>query len=310
VMKLLGQMVDSNMAKPKDYQQYLSKFLIEAKQELKKQAIAEKNKAIKKAEEDKEEKNNNSYRDKDDKDNGNEDLSLYATLLLPGMDANPAIATLIQQMLNSSDKKLKYNTMILLLRNNKPVPDTLPKYFAGLEEYRYDLYKDLKELKKSDKFPAQYNNHLDLGKSKLMEEKEYDKPDSIVYIDRLAAEVKGKKGFVYFFKYKTKKDDLTWKLATVGLVPEDPKRFEFDNTEKPDYTDYYYSPTAYRESDYYRLDFTSFTDVKVKDDEPIAGQLNKILKKQLYSKRKSAKEFYEREGRGDYDVASRMDFGE
>jgi hypothetical protein len=310
VMRLLGQMVDSNLVKPKDYQVYFSKFLIEAKQELKKQAIAEKNKAIKKAEEDKEDKSNPSRNDDDDKDHGNEDLGLYATLLLPSMDANPAVSPLIQQMLNSNDKRLKYNTMLLLLRNNKAIPDSLPKYFAGLDEYRYDLYKDLKDLKKQDKFPAQFNNHLDLGRSKLLDEKSYDKPDSIVYIDRLAAEVKGKKGFVYFFKYKTKKDDLTWKFATVGLVPEDAKKFEFDNTEKPEYSDYYYSPAAYRSTDYYRLDFTGFSEAKIKDDEPIAEQLSKILKKMLYSKRKSAKEFYEREGRGDYDVASRIDFGE
>ena len=44
--------------KPADYQIYFSKFLIEAKQELKKQAIAEKKKAIEKAEEDKEDKKN------------------------------------------------------------------------------------------------------------------------------------------------------------------------------------------------------------------------------------------------------------
>src|SRR5258705_12247968 len=117
--------------------------------------------------------------------------------------------------------------MLLLLRNNKPVPDSLPKYFAGLENYRYQLYKDLKKLKKADKFPAQYNNHLDLGKSKLMEEKTYDKPDSILYIDRLPAQIKGKKGFVYFYKYKTKKDDMSRKLDSVGLVLQDLNTIEF-----------------------------------------------------------------------------------
>src|SRR6185295_12699380 len=56
MMSLLGQMIDSNLVKPKDYDMYFSKFLIEAKQELKKQAIAEKKKAIEKAEQSKEEK--------------------------------------------------------------------------------------------------------------------------------------------------------------------------------------------------------------------------------------------------------------
>ncbi|HEY6503948.1 MAG TPA: TraB/GumN family protein [Chitinophagaceae bacterium] len=308
VMRLLGEMVDSNLVKPKDYQQYFSKFLIEAKQELKKQAIAEKNKAIKKAEEDKEEENN-PYRGNDDKDYGNENLGLYATLLLPYMETNAAVQPLMQQLLNSNDKQLKYRTMLLLLRNNKPVPDSIPAYFAGLDEYRYELYNDLKELKKEDKFPGQFNNHLDLGKSKLLDEKSYDKPDSVIYVDRLPAEVMGKKGFVYFYKYKTKKDDPDWKLATVGLIPESPKMFEFANIEKPVFNEYF-SPYGYQEADYYKLDFTGFSDTKIKDDEPLAEQLNKALKKLLYSKRKSAKGFYEREGRGDYDVSTRIDFGD
>ncbi|MBL7744726.1 MAG: hypothetical protein JNN00_14740, partial [Chitinophagaceae bacterium] len=308
IMQLLGQMVDSGLVKPADYQPYFSKFLIEAKQELKKQAIAEKNKAIKKAEEDKEEKNN-AYRDNDDKDDGNEDLGLYATLLLPNAETSPAVKPLIQQMLASNDKRLKYNTMFLLLRNNKDIPDTLPAWFAGLDEYRYDLYKDMKELNKPDRFPAKYNNHLDLGKSKLMDEKSYDRPDSVAYIDRLPAEIKGKKGFVYFYKYKSKKDDLTWKLATVGLVPEDPGSFEFENVEKPDYDDYY-SPMIPGSSDYYVLDLTSFSDTKIKEDEPMSQQLAIALKKMLYAKRKSASQFYEREGREEYDIRPRIDFGD
>jgi hypothetical protein len=39
-------------------------------------------------------------------------------------------------------------------------------------------------------------------------------------------------------------------------------------------------------------DFTQFTDVKIKDEEPVKDQMNKQLKKILYSKRKSAISFY------------------
>ena len=305
MMQLLGQMVDSNLVQPKDYQMYFSKFLIEAKQELKKQSIAEKNKAIKKAEDARDDKKN-TYDNTEEKDFGNEDLELYATLLLPYAQTNPNVQPFIQQLLTSNDKELKYNVMFLLLRNGKPIPDTLPKYFASLEKYRYQLYEDLRDMGKEDKFPAQYNNHLDLGKSKLMEEKSYDKPDSVIYLDRLTAEVKNQKGFVYFFKYKTKKDDIEWKLATVGLVPHDPKTFDFNHSGKPGFADYY---SSFKRGDYYAYDFTSFSDIKVKDDEPLADQLKKTLKKLLYSKRKSAREFYEKEG-STYDVTSRMEVGE
>lgn len=293
IMKLLGQMVDSSLVKPGDYEMYFSKFLIEAKQELKKQAIAEKKKAIQKAEESKTDKKPFSYfRSGDEDDYGNDDLNLYATLLLPFWETNISVQPLIQQMLRSNDKRLKYNTMLLLLDKNKPVPDTLFGYFGKLEEYRYELYTDLKKRKKLNKFPPASLNHLDLGKSALLKSESYDKPDSIVYIDRLQAEYKEKKGFIYFFKYKAKKDDLTWKLATVGLVPLDPAQFEFEDSSNIKIP-FFYSPLLPSYGfNYKKYDFTELTDTKLKDDEPVNKQLNKELKKMLYSRRKSAKEFY------------------
>lgn len=296
IMKLLGEMVDSNLVTSKDYEIYYSKFMLEAKHELKKQAIAEKKLAIAKAEESKTEKKPASYYDEeDDNDSGNDDLSLYATLLLPYWDATTAVKPLLQQMLSSNDKRLKYKSMMLLIDNNKPYPDTLLGYFAGMEDYRYELYTDLKKRKKQDKFPALYNNHLEIGKSALLDKKSYGKPDSIVYIDRILTEYKDKKGFVYFFKYKNKKDDLTWKLATVGLTPEDPTKFEFADSSKRNNYQF--------ESRYNRYDFTGFTNTKVKDEELMSTFLKKQLKKMLYSRRKSAKEFYTDEGEGGSESA-------
>ena len=60
----MAAMVDSNLLDKKTYEIYLSKFLVEAKQELKKQAIAEKQKAIVKAEMKKEDSKNNSSPDR------------------------------------------------------------------------------------------------------------------------------------------------------------------------------------------------------------------------------------------------------
>ena len=290
IMKLLGEMVDSSMLKPRDYEMYFSKFILEAKQELKKQSIAEKKKAIEKAEENKEEKKTSSY-DDGDKDSGNDDLSLYATLLLPYWETNATVQPLIQQMLKSNDKKLKYNMLLLLLKNNKPFPDSLLNFFGSLDEYRYELYNDLKQMRMLTKFPALYNNHIDLGKSSLLDKKSYGKPDSVVYVDRLWAQYKGKKGFIYFYKYKEKKDDLTWKLATAGLTPEDPKQFEYeDNTSLK--VPGFYSPlfTSYK---YNKYTFTDFSETKLSGEEPLVGQLQKLLKKMLYSRRKSAKNFYD-----------------
>jgi hypothetical protein len=308
MMQLLAEMVDSNLVSQNDYEMYFSKFLIEAKQELKKQAMSEKQKAIEKAEQGKEEKKNtgNAY-GKDDEDNsGNEKLRLYTTLLMPYWENSPAVQSLFKQTLLSTDKRLKYNTLLLLLQNNKPYPDSLVKYFAGLDEYRYELYKDLKAAHKESKFPGLYNNHIDLAKSKLLAEKIYDKPDTLLYVDRLPAELKDKKGFIYFFKYKAKKDDASWKIATVGLVPENPEQFEFKK-EKRRSEDYSF---MHNNSNTLNYNFTGYNDTKIKDDEPVIEQLSKELKRILYSRRKSAKEFYEKSGNENYFATAAVDYEE
>lgn len=293
IMELLGEMVDSSIVTAKDYENYYSKFLIEAKQELRKQAIAEKKRAIEKAEESKIEKKQPSYFDYGkNKDEGNEDLSLYTRLLLPFADKNPVVETLIQQILKSDDKELKYKTLFQLLEKKKPVPDSLFTFFAGLDEYRYELYRDLKEKKLLDKFPEKYRNHSDLGKSSLLASKYYGKPDTLIYIDRLSTTYKEKSGYFYFYKYKEKKDDIVWKLAVVGLVPDDPKEIEFE-----DINGWKNMSNTFSRLDYTiatnRYDFTEFTDTKIDEEKPIAVQLRKQQKKMLYSKRKSAARFYE-----------------
>jgi hypothetical protein len=286
MMDLMETLVDSNMIAAKDYELYFPKFLIEAKQQLKKQIINEKNKSIEKAQADPDESTN--YRDYDrDKDFGNRQLSLYATLLLPFWEQNPAVPQLMQQLLNSTDNRLKYNTAILLVRNNKPLPDTMLSYFASMDNYRYELYTDLKEDKKLHLFPAAYNNHIALARSKLLNMRRYNVPDSVVYIDKLPINYENKGGSVYFFKYKQKKDDEVWKLASVGIVPDDPKQVEFDNKK----TD--------REEDKY--DFTDLLDTKITIDEPLKDQLKKAMKKLTYAKRNSATEFYNDDNKSGLD---------
>ena len=161
-------------------------------------------------------------------------------------------------------------------------------------------------MKKLDKFPAMYNNHLDLGKSSLIRLKSYDKPDSLVYADRLATEYKGKKGYMYFFTYKTKKDDLSWKMAVVGLVPENPREFEFeDSTTQFHYLNYL--------NDYMRwpifgkYNFTRFTDVKVSPGEAVKELMRVETKKMLYERRKSAAQFYGNNNRN-YEMPDEPEF--
>jgi len=309
IMHLLRKMVDSNLVKAKDYEIYYSKFLIEAKQQLKKQAIEEKKSAIEKAEGEKTEtKTANLYR-RNDGDQGNEDLITYATLLLPFRETNSAINEVMKQMLSSNDKRLKYNTVYLLLQHKISLPDTMLMYFAKLDDFRYELFTDMRTLKMLDKFPAEYKNQRDLSKSKLFSSSSYSKPDSLVFIDSLPASLKNSKGFVFFYKYKTKKDDLSWKLATAGLLSQDNNPFNYDDEDDDEdddddigYTSIVSGWNFNRENN--KIVFTEFTDEKIKEDVPVKEQMEKQLKKILYSKRKSAKMFYN-EGPDYSDMAFR-----
>jgi hypothetical protein len=277
---------------------YIPKFLIEAKQVLKKQTILEKNRAIEKAQK----KSNADEIDevavtvdmgssRNTRDYGNETLSLYATLLMPLYDKNPAVAQLLSQLLLSNDKRLKYNTALLFIRNGKSVADSILNYFAADNNYRYELYTDLKDLNKQNLFPAKYNNQADLALSKLYNEANYNKPDTIAFLAKRSLTWANKEGQIYFFNYKRKKDD-GWKIASVGLIQKDNTAFEFKKEKK--------------HSDNYDLDFTRLSETKLKEDEPLEEQVNKRLKELVYSKRPSAKEFYKNEDDSDFSYSRFM----
>jgi hypothetical protein len=129
---------------------------------------------------------------------------------------------------------------------------------------------------------------MQLAKGKLFDQSSnYNKPDSLVYLDKLAVQFRERKGFVYFFKYKNKRDDNSWKIASVGIIPEDVKKFEFENKDIRQRRQY---------------NFTEFTNTKIGSEAALSDQLKKALKKMLYSKRNSAVQFYKDENkmRGDY----------
>ena len=97
---------------------------------------------------------------------------------------------------------------------------------------------------------------------------------------------------VYFYKYKTKKDDLAWKLAVVGLVPENPAQFEFDKAVTGKNLQVNNSEYETNEEEW---NFTSFTDTKIKEGTPVPELIRKELKKLLYTLRNSGKAFFKEE---------------
>jgi len=137
----------------------------------------------------------------------------------------------------------------------------------------------------SDRIPAACYNQVALAKSKLFDlSSSYSQPDSLIYLDKLPVQFKEKTGFVFFFKYKSKKDDNVWKLASVGIVPNDASKFEFEIKSGN-----YWQKRQYN--------FTEFTNTKIDSETPLKIQLKKALKKMQYSRRNSAAQFYKDEDR-------------
>jgi hypothetical protein len=106
-------------------------------------------------------------------------------------------------------------------------------------------------------------------------DKNYSKVDSVVFIKKQVAAYLDKKGVVYFYKYRVKKED-DWKIGISGLQSEDEKVILTEDK------------------------LTSMTDKKIKKDEPEEDQFRDQLKKRLFSFHPSAKNFYGYNNYSDY----------
>jgi uncharacterized protein YbaP (TraB family) len=274
---LLTTMVDSNMVDPEIYEPYFAKFYMEARQELKKERAAETQAAIARAEKaNKSEDENNSYHsDNDEYDN--DLLHRAAILLLPYWNKNPGVPLFFEDMLKLKNERIRFNCAMLLLRNNKPIADSLLNAFAAKDEFRIYLYRRLMELKRMEKFPVKYNNQADLIKSALTVHID-NKKDTLAFLDKLTVNYQHRNGVVYFFKYKAKKDKK-WKIRSMGLQPENAREYDDEND------DFTSAGTSYdygSEEDEYKLD----------ESKPVKEQLLKLLKKMLFKKHPSAEQFY------------------
>jgi hypothetical protein len=277
INSLLVLLVDSSYIKTSQYESSFSKIYFDAKIALKKQQVKEQKKLEESKKED--DDNDNDYHNFSNHD---DDLDDYAVLLMPFYDKNPSVPKYFDKLLKSTDKSLQLNTSLLLIKNNKPVADSILLSIAADDQYQSLLYYKLEKAKHLDKFPAKYKTQVDIARSDLISGKNY-KLDSIVYLTKQRATYYDKKGLVYFFKYRIKKDD-DWKIGICGIQPEDSTKINGDDK------------------------LTVMTDKKLKEDEPQNEQLEKQLKKILFSAHKSAVNFYDSDG--DYRYRRVSDYGE
>jgi hypothetical protein len=261
VNTLLVSLLKRDLIAAKDYENYYTKIYFDARIQMKKLQARDEKRMEEENSKDDGEKQNYS------ENPANSNLEELEWLLMPFYDTKPPVRKLFDQLLLSRDPIVQLQAAVLLLKNKRPVPEKLLLQLAGDLRFRARLFSELEKWSVADKFPSLYRNQLDIAKGLLVAEKPYDKLDSIVFLQKQGITYKGKKGKVYFFKYRMKKDD-EWKIGISGMQPDTLNLVSSDNT------------------------FANMTDKKLKTDEPVDEQLETQLKRLLFSLRKSSKNFY------------------
>jgi uncharacterized protein YbaP (TraB family) len=279
VMRLASQMVAEGFLKGSDYESYFGKFYLEAKRKLKKQVAAdekEKMETITRQGEDFTTVTTYSVANRQ-----NTDLDEYAQLLIPFYDKNSGVADFFKTLMKTTNESLLYETLILLLKNNKPVNDSLYLHFARLDAYRNQLFHELNEMNKKEKFPKEYSSPEQIARSVAFRYYS-EKPDSIVYLDKITVSDKDGTGDVYFFKYRKQKHDNFWNIAMAGRLPA--------NIDSVDLWDYSFIETSSR---------------KLDNEKPVKKQLEIMLHEKQVMSRPGGSSFYQareyKQYRSDYD---------
>jgi hypothetical protein len=187
---------------------------------------------------------------------------------MPFYDRNPTVPHFFNKLLQSKDASLRLSTTSLLLRNNKPVADSIIRTLAASDLYRSRLLKSLESIHRGSLFPRSFRNQPDIARSLLVSNRGDNEMAAIQWVDKKMIQFKGKKGTIYFFKYKMNKDD-EWQIGLSGLQPVNTKEVNTDG------------------------EFVQLTGKKIRPNLPVHDQFDQQLKKLIFSKHKSAAAFYQ-----------------
>jgi hypothetical protein len=143
----------------------------------------------------------------------------YAEWLVPFYD-RPAVTRWFGQLLQLKSIPVKFETTMLLVRNNRPIPDTMFRSLAADDRYRVKLYEGLLKAGKGDLFPAEFKNQEAMARSLLFQLRLLGgKEPEVKLVGKQRVSTKKTTGWVYFYKYKVTGQE-GWMMAISGIQPD------------------------------------------------------------------------------------------
>ena len=279
VNHLLQVLVDSGLIKDSVYKTSFSRLYFDAKIEMKKMQNDDAHRMQSESEDDEDTKDVvlSPYLSSRSGYNSNppEELSTYSSLLMPFYDSIASVPLFFQRQLVSKNPMVQMDAAIMLAAHKKSVPDSLWRSLVAQDKWRAILLKRLESIHRKELFPKSSVSQEDMARSLLLNDGNDAKFAGIQLTGKRIISFDGKKGIVYFFKYKTDKED-NWKIGISGLQPANAKDMSVDDK------------------------LTSMTGKNLSDDQPVLSQFEEELSKIILSRHESAYRFFKSDRYADF----------
>lgn len=272
IISLLSEAVDSGYIKAPDYKNYFNKFLLDAKQLLKKRLAQEEKKEMNKLDKNNQgmpDYYNNMYGNRD----GNDNFENYIVLLMPFWNQSKEVPAFYDKILQMRSIPAKVKAVTTMLKNGKAVPDTLLQALAADEQNRILFYNALQTDSLTHYFPKKYLSQQNFANSILRSSAAYLPVDTLVYVSKTKVNSYKDSGWLYFFRYKRDKQDKEWKIAVSGLQPSDTSKVN-------------------AKFNMFRRMNTYFTNETYISEKAAIPAMQKITKQIMYAQRPSSSRFY------------------
>ncbi|MGV3767697.1 MAG: TraB/GumN family protein [Chitinophagaceae bacterium] len=214
IQDLLTTLCDSSLVDASMYKRYFPQLYVDARMELKKMQVGDE-KRMDREEED-------GLQSNEQEDITGAPVYAYARLLAPFYTQQNNVQLYFKRLLEVRDERTKLAIATLMLEQKLPLPDTMYRHLAAQVVTSAAWLRALEKQDMASKFPASFKKQVDISRSLLLESEGYAQFHAVEMKGRSWVSVKGRSGWVYFFRYKILPDD-EWQMGLSGIQPANEK---------------------------------------------------------------------------------------